>query len=137
MSSQGLEINGNENTERSRSPGGEEGAEDPDNENSLTNRFNYALLIKDDIVCDVRRKEMVEICQIACEKHAPAEKSSFERNNSAAAQRIKTQLDDKMDGPYNVIVGEAFSIDMDYIHGSLLYIMFGGYLSICVWKCIR
>ena len=32
---------------------------------------------------------MVDICQIACEKHSAAEKSRFERNNQAAAEMIK------------------------------------------------
>ena len=32
---------------------------------------------------------MVDLCQIACEKHAAAEKNRFERNNQAAATMIK------------------------------------------------
>ena len=35
---------------------------------------------------------MVDICQIACEKHSAAEKSRFERNNQAAAEMIKVFL---------------------------------------------
>ena len=45
-------------------------------------------------------------------------------------------LDRKMDGPYNVVVGEAFSMDIDYVQSTLLYMLFGGYLGICVWKCV-
>jgi hypothetical protein len=41
-----------------------------------------------------------------------------------------------MDGPYNVVVGEAFSMDIDYVQSTLLYMLFGGYLGICVWKCV-
>lgn len=40
-----------------------------------------------------------------------------------------------MDGPYNVVVGEAFTFDIAYEIHSLLYMVFGGYLSVCVWKC--
>ena len=36
-----------------------------------------------------RRKEIVDICQIAAEKYAAAEKSPLERNNEAAAHMIK------------------------------------------------
>ena len=112
---------------------------------------------------------MVDICQIACEKHSAAEKSRFERNNQAAAEMIKVfrllkylyndlqkihgklrlanniiitifwlqeTLDKKMDGPFNVVVGEAFTFDIDYVQQTLLYMIFGGYLSVCVWKCV-
>ena len=34
---------------------------------------------------------MVDVCQIACEKHAAAEKSPSERNNKAAAIMIKVR----------------------------------------------
>ena len=34
---------------------------------------------------------MVDLCQIACEKHAAAEKNRFERNNQAAATMIKVR----------------------------------------------
>ena len=110
---------------------------------------------------------MVDLCQIACEKHAAAEKNRFERNNQAAATMIKVNniekgtlsisslrrilflhlaknirhlfqetLDKKMDGPFNVVVGEAFTFDIDYVEQTLLYMIFGGYLSVCVWKCV-
>ena len=45
-------------------------------------------------------------------------------------------LDKKMDGPFNVVVGEAFTFDIDYVEQTLLYMIFGGYLSGCVWKCV-
>ena len=41
-----------------------------------------------------------------------------------------------MDGPFNVVVGEAFTFDIDYVQQTLLYMIFGGYLSVCVWKCV-
>ena len=41
-----------------------------------------------------------------------------------------------MNGPFNVIVGESFSIEMDYVQKTLLYMYFGGYLAIVVWKCL-
>ena len=41
-----------------------------------------------------------------------------------------------MDGPFNVVVGEAFTFDIDYVEQTLLYMIFGGYLSVCVWKCV-
>ena len=38
---------------------------------------------------------MVDLCQIACEKHAAAEKNRFERNNQAAATMIKVNIIEK------------------------------------------
>ena len=46
-------------------------------------------MLNSDIPSDSKRREMVDICQIACEKHSAAEKSRFERNNQAAAEMIK------------------------------------------------
>ncbi|TRY72341.1 hypothetical protein TCAL_16159 [Tigriopus californicus] len=99
-------------------------------------RCNYGIVIQSDITNESRRKEMMEICQIACEKFAPAEKSPLERDNQAAAEMIKATLDQKMSGPFNVIVGESFSSEMDFVQNSLLYMFFGGYLAILVWKCV-
>jgi hypothetical protein len=33
---------------------------------------------------------------------------------------LQETLDRKMDGPYNVVVGEAFSMDIDYVQGPML-----------------
>ncbi len=44
-------------------------------------------------------------------------------------------MDKKMGGPFNVIVGESFSIEMDYVKSTLFYMYFGGYLAILIWKC--
>jgi len=76
------------------------------------------------------------ILQIACEKFAAAEKSPKERNNQAAAEMIKETIDKKLGGPFNVVVGEAFSLDIDYIQQTFFYMVFGGYLAIYIWKCI-
>ncbi len=54
-------------------------------------RYNYALVVRTDIPDGNRRKEMVEICQIACEKFAAVEKTPLERNNEAAAHMIKVR----------------------------------------------
>ena len=45
-------------------------------------------------------------------------------------------MDKKLGGPFNVVVGEAFSLDVDYLNESFFYMIFGGYLGIFVWKCI-
>ena len=52
-------------------------------------RYNYGIVVECDIGDENRRKEIVDICQIAAEKYAAAEKSPLERNNEAAAHMIK------------------------------------------------
>ena len=52
-------------------------------------RYNYSIVVSSDISNEAVVKEMVDVCQIACEKHAAAEKSPSERNNVAAANMIK------------------------------------------------
>ena len=52
-------------------------------------RFPYPIVLNSDIPDESKRREMVDLCQIACEKHAAAEKNRFERNNQAAATMIK------------------------------------------------
>lgn len=48
------------------------------------------------IHCDIpeesKQREMMDICQIACEKYAAAEKSPLERDNQAAAEMIKVHF---------------------------------------------
>ena len=39
-----------------------------------------------------RKREVMELCQIACEKFAAAEKTPYERDNQAAATMIKVRL---------------------------------------------
>ena len=52
-------------------------------------RYNYSIVVSSDISNEAVVKEMVDVCQIACEKHAAAEKPPSERNNMAAANMIK------------------------------------------------
>ena len=52
-------------------------------------RYPYPIVLNSDIPDEAKRREMVDLCQIACEKHAAAEKSRSERNNQAAATMIK------------------------------------------------
>ena len=52
-------------------------------------KYSYGIVVDNDIPDEVKKKEMVEICQIACEKFAPAEKTPLERNNQRAAEMIK------------------------------------------------
>ena len=54
-------------------------------------RFPYPIVLNSDIPDEAKRREMVDLCQIACEKHAAAEKNRFERNNQAAATMIKVK----------------------------------------------
>ena len=54
-------------------------------------RYNYSIVVSSDIGSEAVVKEMVDVCQIACEKHAAAEKSPAERNNMAAANMIKVR----------------------------------------------
>ena len=49
---------------------------------------------------------------------------------------LQRVLDKKMNGPFNVIVGESFTMDITHVQSSLLYMYFGGYLAILVWKCV-
>ena len=49
---------------------------------------------------------------------------------------LQRVLDKKMNGPFNVIVGESFTMDITHVRSSLLYMYFGGYLAILVWKCV-
>ena len=118
-------------------------------------RYSYPIVLRSDFSNEEKKREIVDLCQIACEKHAAAEKRQNERNNQAAAKMIKASfvpikleaslmkasmfqevLDKKMDGPFNVVVGESFTFDIEYLQHSLLYMLFGGYLSVCVWKCV-
>ena len=57
-------------------------------------------------------------------------------NCSSSPPILQKTLDAKMNGPFNVIVGESFSFEMDYVQKTLLYMYFGGYLAILVWKCV-
>ncbi len=41
-----------------------------------------------------------------------------------------------MNGPFNVVVGESFTMDIVHVQSTLLYMFFGGYLGILVWKCV-
>ena len=43
-------------------------------------------------------------------------------------------LDKKMNGPYNVVVGESFTMDIAHVRSSMLYMYFGGHLGITVWR---
>ena len=54
-------------------------------------RYNYSLVVSSDIASEAVVKEMVDVCQIACEKHVAAEKPPSERNNMAAANMIKVE----------------------------------------------
>ena len=54
-------------------------------------RYNYSIVVRSDIASEAVVKEMVDVCQIACEKHVAAEKSPSERNNMAAANMIKAR----------------------------------------------
>lgn len=67
---------------------GDDAPKNPALESKLP-RYGYAIVIKSDIVNEAKRKDMVEICQIACEKHSAAEKPRCERDNQAAAEMIK------------------------------------------------
>lgn len=49
---------------------------------------------------------------------------------------LQNVLDKKMNGPYNVVVGESFTMDIAHVRSSMLYMYFGGYLAILVWKCV-
>jgi len=98
-------------------------------------RFNYGIIMESDAT-ENKQREMLDLCQIACEKFAPSEKPPKERDNQAAANMIKNTLDDKYDGPFNVIVGESFSLDVDYVQSTFFYMIFGGYLAIYIWKCV-
>ena len=74
--------------------------------------------------------------QIACEKFSALEKGPKERNNQKAAAMIKEALDKKMNGPFNVVVGESFLMDVVHVEKTLFYMYFGGYLAVLVWKCV-
>ena len=50
--------------------------------------------------------------------------------------KFQETIDKKLGGPFNVVVGEAFSLDIDYIQQTFFYMVFGGYLAIYIWKCI-
>ena len=52
-------------------------------------RFNYGIIVQSDIPEEEKQKEMMDLCQIACEKFAAAEKTPLERDNQAAAEMIK------------------------------------------------
>ncbi len=54
----------------------------------------------------------------------------------AASSAPKESLDRKLGGPYNVVVGESFSLEIDYVKSTLFYMYFGGYLAVLIWKCV-
>lgn len=41
-----------------------------------------------------------------------------------------------MSGPFNVVVGESFTMEIAHVRSSMLYMFFGGYLAVLVWKCV-
>ncbi len=51
-------------------------------------------------------------------------------------QKFQDAFERKLGGPFNVVVGESFSMEIDYVKNSLFYMYFGGYLAILVWKCV-
>ena len=53
-----------------------------------------ALAVNDDVYFCCRKREVMELCQIACEKFAAAEKTPYERDNQAAATMIKVRTID-------------------------------------------
>lgn len=71
-------------------------------------RYNYSIVVSSDISNEAVVKEMVDVCQIACEKHAAAEKSPSERNNMAAANMIKGREGGKE--PYCVTKGIFYRV---------------------------
>ena len=52
-------------------------------------RYNYGIIVQSDIPEEAKRREILDVCQIACEKFAAAEKTPLERDNQAAAEMIK------------------------------------------------
>ena len=55
---------------------------------------------------------------------------------SLCVYHLQDSVDKKLGGPFNVVVGESFSLGIDYIQQQFFYMYFGGYLAIYVWKCI-
>ena len=53
--------------------------------------FGYGIVVRSDIPEEAKRREIVDICQIACEKFAAAEKPPLDRDNQAAAEMIKVE----------------------------------------------
>lgn len=110
--------------------------EEQKQEKEQPTRYNYGIIVQSDIPDDAKKKEILDFCQIACEKFAAAEKSLSERDNMAVAETIKKTLDAKMNGPFNVVVGECFGLEIDFIQKTHMFMYFGGYLGICLWKCV-
>lgn len=84
-------------------------------------------LIRNSDMPEEMKQESMELVVTACEKHAA--------NNEAAARMIKDQMDKKFGPPFHVVVGEGYGFEISYECKNLLYMFFGGYLAICVWKC--
>ena len=99
---------------------------------------------------DQMRKEVMEVCTTACEKHTANNelvniiisiRPSYKNNNSPApcifqcAKAIKEILDKKFGASWHVVVGEGFGFELSYEVKKLLYMFFAGSLAVCVWKC--
>ncbi|VVC33671.1 Dynein light chain, type 1/2 [Cinara cedri] len=79
-------------------------------------------------VCDMSdemKTESIEVIIAACEKHGT--------DYFTSAKVIKQMLDKKYEPKWNVVVGEAFGIEMTYQINTCLYMFFGN-LGICAWK---
>ncbi|KAI5745347.1 hypothetical protein M8J76_010296 [Diaphorina citri] len=86
----------------------------------------YPLVHKTDMA-DELMTEVVDLCSMACEKHAA--------NLEQASRVIKDTMDKKYGPAWHVVVGETFGFEITYECKSLLYMFFGGNLAICMWKC--
>ena len=73
------------------------------------------------------KKEVMEICNGACETYA--------KNNEMCQQNIKEILDKKFGPSWHVIVGEGFGFEISYETKNMLYMFSARCSAVCVWKC--
>lgn len=71
-------------------------------------------------------KEIADIAATGCEKHY--------LNYELAAKFIKQNVEKRLGPPWNVVVGEAFSYDVQHLIGCHLLVYTNGKIACLIWK---
>eukprot|EP01012_Entosiphon_sulcatum_P019389 TRINITY_DN2424_c0_g1_i1.p2 TRINITY_DN2424_c0_g1~~TRINITY_DN2424_c0_g1_i1.p2 ORF type:complete len:105 (-),score=26.68 TRINITY_DN2424_c0_g1_i1:19-333(-) len=89
--------------------------------------FNYALIKLSDMP-DEMRTEAKETVVTAIEK--------FPDNYEAASKFVKETMDKKFGASWHCVMGEGFGFEITYELKHLMYMFFGGYIAILVFKAL-
>ncbi|XP_025422171.1 dynein light chain 4, axonemal-like [Sipha flava] len=72
------------------------------------------------------KADSLEIVSTACELYA--------KDYMALSKLIKISMDKNHGSMWHVVVGENFSVELEYEPGTLMSLCYGGTLAICIWR---